>query len=85
MKIPFGVMRCLYIGINEQLERQMRLLDHPPVTDISVELAEGTLSEIRESVSWYKENCLVSAYALDEKLNELEPKYEAWMKRYKPE
>ena len=69
MSIPYGVCACLYSGIIHEIQfLKSQIQNNKELNEIDLRL----FNNVKEAVSWYKENCIVSSKYIEEEFAALE-------------
>jgi hypothetical protein len=69
MNIPYGVCACLYSGIIHEIQYlKSQIQNNQELTETDLRLFQN----IKEAVSWYKENCVISSRYVEEEFAALE-------------
>lgn len=69
MNIPYGVCACLYSGIIHEIQYlKSQIKNDQELTETDFRLFQN----VKEAVSWYKENCIISSRYVEEEFATLE-------------
>jgi len=69
MNIPYGVCVCLYSGIIHEIQYlKSQIKNDQELTETDFRLFQN----VKEAVSWYKENCIISSRYVEEEFATLE-------------
>ena len=69
MNIPYGVCVCLYSGIIHEIQYlKLQIKNDQELIETDFRLFQN----VKEGISWYKENCIISSRYVEEEFTTLE-------------